>query len=155
MKFTKHKAQTNQHEDHLFVGLFGKASAILQIFHRVCTSCFPERTKAQCHLKGPTPSSNDVRGDSCCLVVPQSKYCHMVIKSSVMFCVCDNRTIVPLRMVLTRCTWLWSYGRWRCHASLKAQFHTEYFKYVNRSYDFVVLEHSCTSFTCLSGGYKL
>lgn len=39
--------------------------------HPICPSRFPERTGARCHLKEePTRSGDDVRGDSCCRLLP-------------------------------------------------------------------------------------
>lgn len=76
----------------------GKHLPSFKILHPICTSCFPELSGARCHLKKePTRSSDDVRGDSCCLVLPQSKGCHMVGAHRVPSLVAwDDRTVVPL-----------------------------------------------------------
>lgn len=76
----------------------GKHLPSFKILHPICTSCFPELSGARCHLKKePTRSSDDVRGDSCCLVLPQSKGCHMVRAHRVPSLVAwDDRTVVPL-----------------------------------------------------------
>lgn len=81
-----------------FLGKKMKHLPSFKILHPICTSCFPELSGARCHLKKePTRSSDDVRGDSCCLVLPQSKGCHMAEAHRVPSLVAwDDRTAVPL-----------------------------------------------------------